>query len=54
MEQINYSNWPQVTMTQKKWNSTSTDYKNTRADGTKTMMVLHEGVTTLAVVTIKG
>jgi hypothetical protein len=47
-----YSKWPQRTMTQEAWNKTSNDYKNIRGDGTKTLLVLEKGETTLAVVTI--
>lgn len=49
-----YTTWPQRTMTQEQWNKVSNDYKNTRPDGTKTLLVLEKGETTLAVVTIVG
>jgi hypothetical protein len=47
-----YSKWPQRTLSQEEWEKLSRDYKHIREDGTKTMLVLEEGWTTLAVVTI--
>jgi hypothetical protein len=47
-----YTTWTKRSMTQEQWNKTSNDYKNIRGDGVKTLLVLENGVTTLAVVTI--
>lgn len=53
--EVDYSKWPQVTMTKKQWEKASPDYTNVREDGTKTVLYLDKKLgTTLAVVTIKG
>jgi hypothetical protein len=49
---LDYSKWPQRTMTQEEWNKTSNDCKGIRPDGTKTLLIWETGVgSTLAVVT---
>jgi hypothetical protein len=49
---LDYTKWPQRTMTQEAWNKLPNDYKKVREDGTRTLLVLEKGETTLAVVTI--